>query len=79
VALCDGWRVIRVNPNDGQIIGEIRLLIARPTSCVFGGANLDELYTSTASIRMPAEELATQPLAGGIFRCKPGVRGVPAF
>ncbi|MDX2040629.1 MAG: SMP-30/gluconolactonase/LRE family protein [Acidobacteriota bacterium] len=78
VALWDGWRVIRVNPERGEIIDEVRLPVARPTSCVFGGANLDELYITTASTRMPAEELAKQPLAGGIFRCKPGVRGVPA-
>lgn len=79
VALWDGWRVIRVNPESGEIIDEIRLPVARPTSCVFGGANLDELYITTASTRMPAEELAKQPLAGGIFRCKPGVRGLPAY
>ncbi len=76
VALWDGWRVIRVNPADGQIIDDVRLPVARPTSCCFGGANLDELYITTASTRMPAEELAKQPLAGGIFRCKPGVRGM---
>lgn len=78
VALWDGWRVIRVNPELGEIIDEVRLPVARPTSCVFGGASLDELYITTASTRMPAEELAKQPLAGGIFRCKPGVRGGPA-
>jgi sugar lactone lactonase YvrE len=78
VALWDGWRVIRVNPESGEIIDEVRLPVARPTSCMFGGANLDELYITTASTRMPAEELSKQPLAGGIFRCKPGVRGLPA-
>lgn len=77
IALWDGWRVIRVNPETGSIIDEVRLPVARPTSCVFGGANLDELYITTASTRMPAEESAKQPLAGGLFRCSPGVRGLP--
>lgn len=77
IALWDGWRVIRVNPADGKIINEIRMPVARPTSCVFGGANLDELYITSASTRMSAEELAKQPLAGGLFRCSPGVRGLP--
>ncbi|HMV83721.1 MAG TPA: SMP-30/gluconolactonase/LRE family protein [Blastocatellia bacterium] len=77
IALWDGWRVIRVNPAAGAIINEIRLPVARPTSCVFGGANLDELYITSASTRMPAEELAKQPLAGGLFHCQPGVRGLP--
>jgi sugar lactone lactonase YvrE len=81
IALWDGWRVIRVNPASrserGAIIDEIKLPVARPTSCCFGGANLDELYITTASTRMPAEALAKQPLAGGLFRCKPGVKGMP--
>ena len=77
IALWDGWRVIRVNPENGAIIDEIKLPVARPTSCCFGGANLDELYITTASTRLPAEELAKQPLAGGLFRCKPGVKGLP--
>ncbi|MGE0884533.1 MAG: SMP-30/gluconolactonase/LRE family protein [Blastocatellales bacterium] len=77
IALWDGWRVIRVNPGEGEIIDEVKLPVARPTSCCFGGANLDELYITTASTRMPAEELAKQPLAGGLFRAKPGVRGFP--
>ncbi|MDQ3013062.1 MAG: SMP-30/gluconolactonase/LRE family protein [Acidobacteriota bacterium] len=82
IALWDGWRVIRVNPASGNgagaIIDEIKMPVARPTSCVFGGANLDELYITTASTRLPAEELAKQPLAGGLFRCKPGVKGFAA-
>lgn len=78
VALWDGWRVIRVNPANGAIIDEIRMPVARPTSCMFGGAHLDELYITTASTRMPAEELAKQPLAGGLFRCLPGVKGLAA-
>ena len=77
VALWDGWRVIQINPANGKIINEIRMPVARPTSCVFGGVNLDELYITSASTRMPAEELAKQPLAGGLFRCSPGVRGLP--
>jgi sugar lactone lactonase YvrE len=77
VALWDGWRVIRVNPHQGAIMDEIKLPVARPTSCCFGGTTLDELYITTASTRMPAEELAKQPLAGGLYRCKPGVKGFP--
>ncbi|MEO6724461.1 MAG: SMP-30/gluconolactonase/LRE family protein [Blastocatellia bacterium] len=78
IALWDGWRVIRVNPEDGTIIDEIKMPVARPTSCVFGGADLDELYITTASTRLPAEELAKQPLAGSLFCCKPGVKGFAA-
>jgi sugar lactone lactonase YvrE len=79
IALWDGWRVIRVNPESGAIIDEVKMPVARPTSCVFGGPNLDELYITTASTRLPAEELDKQPQAGGLFRCKPGVKGLAAI
>jgi hypothetical protein len=75
IALWDGWRVTRWNPLTGKMIDEIRMPVARPTSCVVGGPNLDELYITSASTRMPAADLARQPLAGGLFRCRPGVRG----
>jgi sugar lactone lactonase YvrE len=75
VALWDGWRVTRWNPADGRLLGEVEMPVARPTSCVFGGENLDELYITSASTRLPAGELAKQPLAGGLFRVRPGIRG----
>lgn len=76
IALWDGWRVTRWDPRAGQLIGEIPMPVARPTSCVFGGPNLDQLYITTARTRLPATSLANQPLAGGLFRSVPGVRGV---
>lgn len=78
IALWDGWKVTRWNPQTGKLLAEVKLPVARPTSCVFGGEKLDELFITTASTRMPAAELAKQPLAGGIFRCRPGVCGLPA-
>lgn len=77
IALWDGWRVARWDPRTGTQLGEIRLPVARPTSCVFGGPGLDQLYITTARTRLPAEALANQPLAGGLFNCRPGVRGLP--
>jgi sugar lactone lactonase YvrE len=79
IALWDGWRVTRWDPTNGRLIGEIPVPVARPTSCVFGGPNLDQLYITSASTRMPAEELARQPHAGGLFRCEPGVRGARTY
>jgi len=77
VAQWDGWQVSRWNPQTGEQIGKISLPAARVTSCTFGGERLDELYITTARTGLSEEELAKQPHAGGVFRVKPGVVGLP--
>lgn len=79
IALWDGWQVRRYNPHSGALLDVIQVPVARPTSAVFGGENLDTLYITSASTRLSAEALMEQPLAGGIFRAKPGVRGTPTI
>jgi len=49
------------------------------SSCVFGGTNLDELYITTARRGLNEKELRNQPNAGGIFKIKVNVRGVPTY
>ena len=49
--------------------------VARPTSCAFGGADLGDLYITSASQGLSVDELASQPGAGGLFRVRPGVLG----
>jgi sugar lactone lactonase YvrE len=78
VALWDGFRVVRVDPGTGRVVGHIEMPVARPTSCAFGGAALDELYITSASINLTEEQRAAQPHAGGVFVCRPGVRGLPS-
>lgn len=79
IALWDGWCVRRYNPHNGALLDEIKLPVARPTSCVFGGADLRTLYITSASTRLSPDALAQQPLAGGIFKAVPGVQGTPTF
>lgn len=79
VAHWDGWKVSRFNPANGERIAEIAMPVAKVTSCVFGGAELDELYITTASSGLNAEERAQQPQAGHLFRIKPGVKGAPTY
>ena len=55
----------------------IRLPVRHVTSCAFGGAGLDLLYITTATEDLSAEDLALQPLAGGLFVMRPGVLGLP--
>lgn len=60
----------------GRLDRVIRLPVSQPTSCTFGGGNLDELYVTSAWDGLSAKERQEQPLAGALFRVRPGVRGV---
>lgn len=79
VAHWDGGHVCRWNPHTGEELAEIKVPAERPTSCVFGDEDFGTLYITTARTRLSAERLAQQPLAGSIFKCRPGVRGLPLF
>jgi sugar lactone lactonase YvrE len=50
--------------------------VQRPTSCTFGGRDLDRLYVTSASSGLDEEALKMQPNAGGLFMLEPGVRGL---
>jgi L-arabinonolactonase len=71
-----GWKLVRYDP-DGKIERKVHLPVQRPSSMIFGGADLDELYITTASIEIRADELKDHPMAGGILRIRPGVKGKP--
>ncbi len=76
VALWGGWSLRRYV--GGHLDRVIRLPVAQPTSCTFGGPDLDELYVTSAWRGLSAEARAGQPLAGAVFRLRPGERGRPA-
>lgn len=78
VAMYGGWELHRYTPA-GELDAVVPMPVAQPTSCTFGGANLDELYVTTASQGLSDEDRAAQPGAGGIFRARPGVTGLPSF
>ncbi|MDE0942682.1 MAG: SMP-30/gluconolactonase/LRE family protein, partial [Alphaproteobacteria bacterium] len=71
-----GWGISRFDP-DGQPCGRIDLPVAQVTSCAFGGADLKQLFITTAAIGLDDQARAAQPLAGGLFVCEPGVPGLP--
>ncbi|NLW57071.1 MAG: hypothetical protein GX050_10755 [Firmicutes bacterium] len=49
------------------------------TACFFGGVQLDELYITTGRYQLNEKELTRQPQAGGVFKLKPGIKGLPAY
>jgi xylono-1,5-lactonase len=75
VCLWDGWSVRRYSPA-GEWLETVKMPVARPTSCVFGGRDLDTLYISSASIGLDEQARQMQPNAGGLFMITPGVRGL---
>jgi sugar lactone lactonase YvrE len=77
VALWRGAAVRRYRP-DGSLDRVIGLPVELVTKCAFGGPALTDLYITTAWRGLSEEERRGQPLAGGVFRAAPGVRGQPA-
>jgi sugar lactone lactonase YvrE len=80
IAHYGGGQVCRWNPKTGKKMQSIKLPVSQPTSCAFGGDNLDELYVTTCRENMKDEQLLQEPLAGALFKCTNLlVKGVPAF
>jgi sugar lactone lactonase YvrE len=75
IAFWDGWCLRRFDPG-GETIGRIDLPVQRPTSCTFGGPDLDALFITSARIGLSAEQLAEQPHAGDLFVARPAVGGL---
>jgi sugar lactone lactonase YvrE len=69
-----GWKLVRYDP-DGKVERQVTLPVQRPSSMVFGGKDLYELYITTGSVEIPQEELPDHPMAGGILCIRPGVKG----
>jgi sugar lactone lactonase YvrE len=77
IAMWGGNQVSRWDPETGKLIGKVEVEAPNVTSCAFGGPDLDVLYITTAGgdnqrIRQD------YPLAGSVFKVKPGVKGVKA-
>jgi len=76
VAFWGGWCVRCLSPKTGEHLATVELPVSQPSSCSFGGANLDQLFITSARVEIPEDKLAEEPLAGGVFVCEPGVQGV---
>lgn len=72
----DGWRVVRYSP-DGKIDAIVEMPVQRPTSVMFGGPELNQLYITSAWTRLAQEVKAQQPLAGHVFVVETEVSGLP--
>ena len=74
VALWGGSALRRYLP-DGTLDRVLRLPVTHPTTCAFGGPALEDLYITSATIRLSDEQRQQQPLGGAVIHCRPGVIG----
>ncbi|WP_328846233.1 SMP-30/gluconolactonase/LRE family protein [Streptomyces sp. NBC_00258] len=72
VALWDGGAVRRYTP-DGKLDRVVELPVTRPTACAFGGADLTDLYITTARTGLEAPH----PLAGSVLVVPGAGKGLP--
>jgi sugar lactone lactonase YvrE len=80
IAHWGGWKVARWDPATGKKLMQIELPVSQVTSCTFGGEKFEDLYITSASIRLTHEQLQKEPLAGSLFVVKNcGYKGMPAF
>ncbi len=77
VALGRQGEVRRYRP-DGRLDGFVALPTSNPTSLTFGGTAGEELYITTSWFDLDEHGRAGEPLAGALFRCRPGVTGRPS-
>jgi sugar lactone lactonase YvrE len=75
LALGRAGAVHRYRP-DGTLDGTVQVPTSNPTSVAFGGPDGGDLYITTSWT--DCERRGDEPLAGAIFRCRPGPTGQPS-
>ena len=74
VALFGGGEVRRFDPQ-GTLTHIVEVPVKQVTSCCFGGADMSELFITTAQNGMDSDSLIREPLAGSLFRAKTTFKG----
>ncbi|MDJ1007487.1 MAG: SMP-30/gluconolactonase/LRE family protein [Paracoccaceae bacterium] len=69
-----GGCLLRFTPG-GELLGTVDLPTSWPTSCVFGGKDLDTLFVTSARFTMSEAHLAAAPQEGALMALKTGLRG----
>ena len=70
----EGSKIVRYAP-DGRVDREIKLPVSRPTSCMFGGPDLDVLFVTSCSQQLDEPNRLPSP-AGAVLAIDVGVIGV---
>jgi D-xylonolactonase len=76
ISMFGGWGVYCYSPT-GQLQEVIKLPVSNCTKIAFGGDDLKTMYVTTAWVGLSDEQRAEQPLAGGLFRTRVNIPGLP--
>jgi sugar lactone lactonase YvrE len=79
IAMWGGAQITKWNPNTGQLLEQVPVPVIQPSSCVFGGKHMNELFITSARKGLDDAALKQYPLSGGVFRVETNVEGLPAF
>ncbi|QDH15651.1 SMP-30/gluconolactonase/LRE family protein [Oecophyllibacter saccharovorans] len=71
-----GGQITRLRP-DGSFLPPIALPVSNVTKVAFGGGDLRTVFVTTARKGLSEEQLAQEPLAGGLFSFQSEVAGLP--
>lgn len=67
--------VVRISPQ-GRLDRVIRVPATQPTACCFGDADRRTLYVTSARFGLSAQQLRSEPMAGGVFSIRVDVPGI---
>ena len=70
-----GGKIVRYDP-DGTVESEVILPVTYPTSCTFGGVEMNEMYVTSAWTALTKQGRAREPQAGDLFRIRTDVVGL---
>lgn len=76
-----GGAVVNKYSSQGELLESVELKALQPTSCAFGGKNMDQLIITTATDGMSSKQLKLYPESGKILSRNMDVKGseVPVF
>ena len=79
IACWGGAQVTKWDPLTGQLLEWVPIPALQTSSCIFGGADMNELYVTSARKGLSTADLQKYPLSGGLFKVTTRVTGMPTF